>query len=136
MLTLSEVQPDAATFSQVTVKEATQEASQITKQTLNAGSQDLVSVVEVVIESGDTLSEIAAEHGIKTSELMAVNGIENASRIYIGQTLKIPGQINPQTSSATEGTSVPHNPVSVVEVVVESGAVSYTHLTLPTIYSV
>ena len=89
LLTLSEVQPDAATFSQVTVKEATQEASQITKQTLNAGSQDLVSVVEVVIESGDTLSEIAAEHGIKTSELMAANGIEDASRIYIGQKLTI-----------------------------------------------
>ena len=47
------------------------------------------STVEVTIQSGDTLSEIAAEHGIKTSELMAANGIVDASRIFIGQKLTI-----------------------------------------------
>ena len=121
VLTLSEVQPDVQTLRQFADNETIQEPVQITRQTFNTGSQSIASFVEVVIESGDTLSEIAAEHGIKTSELMDANGIENASRIYIGQKLQIPNQTISQTPQAIEFTAVPQIPAVVVEVVVEPG---------------
>ncbi len=67
--------------------------NQVKPETIPVFKLDVVSkpssTVEVTVQSGDTLSEIAAEHGIKTSELMAANGIVDASRIFIGQKLKI-----------------------------------------------
>ena len=67
--------------------------NQVKPETIPVFKLDVVSkpssTVEVTVQSGDTLSEIAAEHGIKTSELMAANGIVDASRIFIGQKLTI-----------------------------------------------
>ena len=121
VLTLSEDQPDIQTFRQLADNETIREPSQITKQTLKTGSQIFTSFVEVVIESGDTLSEIAAEYGIKTSELMAANGIENASRIYIGQKLQVPNEVNPQISPLVEFSASPQTSVDFVEVVIKWG---------------
>ena len=121
VLTLSEDQPDIQALRQFAENETVREPSQITKQTLKTGSQIITSFVEVVIESGDTLSEIAAEYGIKTSELMAANGIENASRIYIGQKLQVPNEVNPQISPLVEFSVSPQTPVDFVEVVIKWG---------------
>ncbi len=45
---------------------------------------------EHVIESGETISEIAQAYGVTTKEIMEVNNIQNAARIQIGQKLYIP----------------------------------------------
>lgn len=41
------------------------------------------------IQSGDTLSEIAARYGTSVSQLQSWNGIKNANLIYAGQTIRV-----------------------------------------------
>ena len=43
------------------------------------------------VQSGDTLSAIAAAHGLNTATLAAYNGITNYNVIYVGQQLKFTG---------------------------------------------
>ena len=43
-----------------------------------------------IVESGDTLSEIAQEYGTTTSAIASANGITNPNKIYAGQKLIIP----------------------------------------------
>jgi soluble lytic murein transglycosylase-like protein len=43
----------------------------------------------VVVQRGDTLSEIALEYGVSVAELMRLNGIVNANRIYVGQRIRV-----------------------------------------------
>ncbi len=43
------------------------------------------------VSRGQTLSTIARRYGTSTRTLMSLNGISNASRIYVGQRLKLPG---------------------------------------------
>lgn len=64
-----------------------------------------------VVQSGDTLTSIAAAHGTTVSALVAANGIANPDMIYPGDTLVIPGRaastpIDPQP----EVTSSPGTP--------------------------
>lgn len=47
------------------------------------------------IQSGDTLSKIAARHGVSVEDLAKANGISDPNRIRAGQTLTIPGQEAP-----------------------------------------
>jgi len=47
--------------------------------------------VTVIVEAGDSLSELAAEHGTSVSALMAANGITDPDRLYMGQELVVPG---------------------------------------------
>ena len=51
----------------------------------------------VVVQPGDTLSEIALEHGVTVAQLSALNGISNPNQIYAGQRLRLTAQ----TSGAT-----------------------------------
>lgn len=44
------------------------------------------------IQSGDSLSKIAARHGVSQEELAKANGITDPNRIRAGMSLKIPGQ--------------------------------------------
>lgn len=43
------------------------------------------------VQSGDTLSKIAAQYGTTADAIAALNGIENKDMIYVGQELAIPG---------------------------------------------
>jgi LysM repeat protein len=54
--------------------------------------------VVVIVQSGDSLSAIAAEHGVSVSALMNANGITNADLISVGQELTIPGSMPPATT--------------------------------------
>lgn len=47
------------------------------------------SVTTYTIQSGDTLSGIAAKYGTSVSSLVALNGIANPDVIYAGQTIRI-----------------------------------------------
>lgn len=53
------------------------------------------------VQSGDTLSGIAAAHGTTWQTLQTLNGIANANLIYPGQVLKLPGGGNTASSGTT-----------------------------------
>ena len=59
-------------------------------QTLNvAGSTSVITATNYcIVESGDTLSSIAAQFGTTVQHLTAVNGLSNPDLIYPGQMLK------------------------------------------------
>lgn len=46
---------------------------------------------EVVVKSGETLSEIAERLGVSVDRLMAANGISNPNHVEVGQRLRVPG---------------------------------------------
>ena len=50
-----------------------------------------VSLLVVVVQSGDTLSKIASRFGVSVSAIMAANGLTNPDLISVGQALRIPG---------------------------------------------
>ncbi|MDB5079674.1 MAG: hypothetical protein JWP00_1598 [Chloroflexi bacterium] len=45
-----------------------------------------------IVQSGDSLSRIAAQYGVSLVDLASANGLSVMSYVYIGQTLKIPGK--------------------------------------------
>lgn len=53
------------------------------------------------VVAGDTLSGIAARYGTTVDNLVALNGIANPNKIYVGQVLKINGNISNNTSTST-----------------------------------
>ncbi len=70
----------------------------------------LAQGVTHTVKTGETLSGIAQQYGVSQQEIIAANGIGNASLIYTGQRLVIPG--------ATEETaSQPAAPVNAEHVV-------------------
>ena len=48
--------------------------------------------ITYVVESGDTLTSIAARYGTTVDELVALNNIQNPNLIYVGQVLRIKGE--------------------------------------------
>lgn len=46
--------------------------------------------VQYKVQSGDTLSQIAANYEVSTQVLKKLNGIKNANSLYVGKKLKIP----------------------------------------------
>ena len=46
----------------------------------------------VVVQPGDTLSQIALQHGVSVAQLSALNGISDPNRIYAGQRLRLTAQ--------------------------------------------
>jgi len=49
----------------------------------------------VVVQPGDTLSEIALANGVSVAQLRTLNGIADPNRIYAGQRLRLSGQAAP-----------------------------------------
>ncbi|MBE9171769.1 LysM peptidoglycan-binding domain-containing protein [Cyanobium sp. LEGE 06143] len=60
---------------------------------------------QVVVRSGETLSELAERHGVSLSGLMQANGISNPDHVMVGQTLVIPGSDRsaPRASGSRSG---------------------------------
>lgn len=52
-----------------------------------------------VIQSGDSLSKIAARHGVKTAELAELNNIADANKIRVGQKIVLPAYAKASTSA-------------------------------------
>ncbi len=63
---------------------------------------------DVVVRSGETLSEIAERVGVSVERLMAVNGLSDPNHIEAGQKLRLPGGASPSSrgGGAASGTSV------------------------------
>lgn len=51
---------------------------------------DAPTYIEYTIRRGDSLSDIAKKYGVTVGSLTAANGIRNASRISVGQVIRIP----------------------------------------------
>jgi LysM repeat protein len=60
-----------------------------------------------IVQSGDTLSRIAARYGVTLSALAAANNIANANLIFVGQRLTIPGSGPVATQPPASGTQPP-----------------------------
>src|SRR5919108_4996568 len=43
----------------------------------------------IVVQAGDTLSELALEHGVAIEQIVALNQIADPDRIYVGQQLQL-----------------------------------------------
>lgn len=79
---------------------------------------------EYIVQSGDSLSKIAARHGVKTRDLAEANGIKDLGKIRIGQKLKIPGGAAKPAASTSKAAApaakpaveaAPATPVTPVE---------------------
>lgn len=60
---------------------------------LAAGPAALAQGVTHTVRAGETLSAIAQRYGISQQDIIAANNISNASLIYVGQRLLIPGAV-------------------------------------------
>ena len=49
---------------------------------------------DVTVQSGETLSDIAARYGVSMNSLMRLNGIRNSDHVEAGQTLRLPGSVS------------------------------------------
>jgi LysM repeat protein len=58
----------------------------------------------VIVQPGDTLSEIALEHGVTVAQLQALNGISDPNRILPGQRLRLGGQVPKPSAPAASST--------------------------------
>ena len=61
---------------------------------------------EYTIQTGDSLSKIAAKHGLSTRELADLNGIKDPNKIRIGQKITIPGYSGAPTVKKTPTAAV------------------------------
>lgn len=52
-----------------------------------------------VIQSGDSITRIAAKFGVSVQSVLDANGLTRTSIIYAGHTLKIPGLVTPATTT-------------------------------------
>ena len=57
----------------------------------SSGAASASGELTYTVQSGDTLSEIAAKFGTTYQKIASYNGIANPSRIFAGQVIKIPG---------------------------------------------
>ncbi len=92
----------ATTTSTTTVSVPT--TTSITLEPVRSITGDEVAHIVVY---GDTLSEIALQYGTTYQTLAEVNQISNPDRIYVGQTLIIPGRVTKTTVETTEETTRP-----------------------------
>lgn len=61
---------------------------------------------EHVVVDGDTLASIAKKYAIQIEALLRANGLTQSSLVYVGQALKLKGEVNPiQDSSSSNTTS-------------------------------
>ncbi|HBP98499.1 LysM peptidoglycan-binding domain-containing protein [Leuconostoc lactis] len=70
-----------------------------TNQT-NTSKPAASNAASYTVQSGDTLSKIAASHQMSLSQLAALNGITNPNLIRVGQVLKVTGATNHAQPSA------------------------------------
>ena len=55
------------------------------------GGRSMASGGRIVVQDGDTLSEIASRHGVSMAALIKMNGLDSPDRVEAGRTLVVPG---------------------------------------------
>lgn len=56
-----------------------------------AGQELIIPGTTYVVQAGDTLTSVAAAFGVTPAAIMEANGIADASTIYAGREVAIPG---------------------------------------------
>lgn len=75
--------------------------------------QERADTTAHTVQSGETLSEIAAKYGVSAEEILAFNELDNPDAIYAGQQLLIPGQVGePAPQACTVSNLARHSPAS------------------------
>ncbi len=69
------------------------------------GGSGRASGSSVVVQSGDTIGEIAERYGVSAERLMQANGIKDPTLVQIGQRLVIPGRGGAAQRNGTSGGS-------------------------------
>lgn len=62
----------------------------------------------VVVQRGDTLSQIAVHQGVSVTDLVRLNGIVDPNRIYVGQRIRVTRASDAPASAPSEPTAVSH----------------------------
>jgi len=85
---------------------------------------------DVIVKSGETLSEIAERHGVSLNRLMQANGIKDPTLLQVGQRLVIPGAGRPtaQAASSRGGGSVTVRSGETLSEIAERNGVSLNRL--------
>jgi len=85
---------------------------------------------DVIVKSGETLSEIAERHGVSLNRLMQANGIKDPTLLQVGQRLVIPGAGRPtaQAPSSRGGGSVTVRSGETLSEIAERNGVSLNRL--------
>ncbi|MEB3211365.1 MAG: peptidoglycan DD-metalloendopeptidase family protein [Leptolyngbyaceae bacterium] len=55
------------------------------------------SYITYEIQRGDTLAAVARDHGVSLSAVLQANPISNPNRIFVGQSIRIPAQVESQS---------------------------------------
>jgi LysM repeat protein len=87
----------------------------LTILTVTASAQEIVTTSEQVtytVQRGDTLFRIALRYGVNMDVLAQANSITDASRIKVGQTLVIPGLVQPDGSAEVVNPLIAATPVT------------------------
>ena len=71
----------------------------------SGGGSGRASGSSVVVQSGDTIGEIAERYGVSAERLMQANGIKDPTLVQIGQRLVIPGRGGAAARSSSGGGS-------------------------------
>ena len=98
----------------------------------------LDSVARHMVRSGETLRVIAQRYGVGILQLVAANGIVNPDRIYVGQSLRIPGQGQPTPAPPQPMSSLPtpaSYPSEEIAIVSPGSGVTVTNPALVTGYA-
>ena len=59
-----------------------------------------VTVAHHKVRRGETVGAIASRYGVRVSDISRANGLKNANRVYVGQSLLIPGRSGSSTHVA------------------------------------
>lgn len=66
-----------------------------------------VSADTVIVQSGDTVSEIAHEHGTSVSDIVSENSLSNPNLIFVGDKLQVNGNVSTANQTAKVSVQVP-----------------------------
>jgi LysM repeat protein len=90
------------------------------------GLAPAAALANVVVQPGETLSEIADRHGVSLNRLMQANGITNPNLVVAGQRLVLPG--GRSAGSASRSGSVTVQPGETLSEIADRQGISLTRL--------
>ncbi len=88
-----------------------------------AAAASAVKAKTHVVRAGENLTWIARRYGVTVSALVTANAIRDASRIYAGQRLTIPGSATGTAAAPAASAKAPAMPAAMAELVAKRGAV-------------
>ncbi len=76
------------------------------EQSKPSSSKPVTSDITYIVKKGDTLSDIASKYGTTYQKLAEINGLLNPNKIYVGQIIKISGNVSNLGSKTSQTTYI------------------------------